>query len=346
MAGKNSHRFEVLTALVDEGTVQGIELADELGVEPETVYSAARYLREVGIPVQEIGGGGPLGVVEGLELSPAFVRIGAGRNLLLSQARQLYKLERPAAETAQVLFGRLGAQVPTAPKMQTKPAHGRGRSTPGTATTSRLRGGPHSDGMLELMETAIEEGEAVRMEYRNGQGVTTERIISPDEIIGASGDWYVDAYCYLRQEDRTFRGSRIRWAEIMDPDELADMDMTISMMDEPQEPPDFLTRFALPYREPVFSDRPAPQLPPANWPEPVSVHLLVGLDHAERVYGTFGRDDIVGVRGDRFEIMGKLPADGLLESVLSLGADVRVLEPASLREQIVRAARKLLGNNA
>ncbi len=56
----------------------------------------------------------------------------------------------------------------------------------------------------------IKEGKAVIIHYRDSHGMVTERKIIPHEVIQYGKKKYIRAFCYLREEDRYFRESRIQ----------------------------------------------------------------------------------------------------------------------------------------
>lgn len=65
----------------------------------------------------------------------------------------------------------------------------------------------------------------LHISYENGEGKVTERDINPYSIIYYDMQWYVNGYCFLRQDTRTFSIARIKAARVTDakfvPDEEA-----------------------------------------------------------------------------------------------------------------------------
>ena len=60
----------------------------------------------------------------------------------------------------------------------------------------------------ELSE-AIHSGKRLFIQYMDKDGETSERWITPKEVIGLSDYLYLQAYCHTREADRTFRLDRI-----------------------------------------------------------------------------------------------------------------------------------------
>ena len=60
----------------------------------------------------------------------------------------------------------------------------------------------------ELSE-AIQSGKRLFIQYMDKDGETSERWITPKDVIGLSDYLYLQAYCHTREADRTFRLDRI-----------------------------------------------------------------------------------------------------------------------------------------
>jgi len=65
----------------------------------------------------------------------------------------------------------------------------------------------------ELSE-AIHSGKDLFIKYMDKDGETSERWITPKEVLGLSDYLYLQAYCHTRQADRTFRLDRIMKIEV------------------------------------------------------------------------------------------------------------------------------------
>ncbi|MFJ3383648.1 MULTISPECIES: helix-turn-helix transcriptional regulator [unclassified Curtobacterium] len=56
---------------------------------------------------------------------------------------------------------------------------------------------------------ALAHGHVVRMTYRDAHGAESERLVEPLGYIGKGEDWYLVAWCRLREAVRAFRGDRV-----------------------------------------------------------------------------------------------------------------------------------------
>ncbi len=74
---------------------------------------------------------------------------------------------------------------------------------------------PYS-GTLEILNQAIENDQKVEINYYSAnQGKFTKRKVKPENIERRSGTPYLNAYCYLRNDDRVFKLSRIKDIKIV-----------------------------------------------------------------------------------------------------------------------------------
>lgn len=69
---------------------------------------------------------------------------------------------------------------------------------------------------IELMiQRAIEDGLTLEIEYAKNNYEKSKRVISDVSISEEYGEGYISAFCHLRQENRTFKISRIIEARII-----------------------------------------------------------------------------------------------------------------------------------
>jgi predicted DNA-binding transcriptional regulator YafY len=61
--------------------------------------------------------------------------------------------------------------------------------------------------------SALRSGHVLRIVYRDRHGAQTEREVEPLAYVGKGSDWYLIAWCRLRDGVRAFRGDRIASAE-------------------------------------------------------------------------------------------------------------------------------------
>lgn len=76
--------------------------------------------------------------------------------------------------------------------------------------------------VMATLAHAIGKGCLVRIRYVDRNGEETERLVRPDSLDRKDSGWYLDAYCTLREDQRTFSVARIR--EAVQTDELVPAD--------------------------------------------------------------------------------------------------------------------------
>jgi predicted DNA-binding transcriptional regulator YafY len=60
-----------------------------------------------------------------------------------------------------------------------------------------------------MLEQALLVGELVELDYRDGNGRPTTRLVEPVGIVGNDSAWYLLGWCRLRDAPRSFRADRI-----------------------------------------------------------------------------------------------------------------------------------------
>lgn len=81
--------------------------------------------------------------------------------------------------------------------------------------------------------------------HSRGTNETTERAVSPQRLVCYRENWYLDAWCHLRQDIRSFAVDGIRQAELLDQSarEIADRELDEVLVHvEPHEVEEFLER--------------------------------------------------------------------------------------------------------
>lgn len=70
---------------------------------------------------------------------------------------------------------------------------------------------PHLQGAFETILEAFDRQVNLRIQYHTPlKNSVTERVISPLHLFFSEGGWYLDAYCHIRAQKRTFRLDRIQ----------------------------------------------------------------------------------------------------------------------------------------
>jgi len=163
------------------------------------------------------------------------------------------------------------------------------------------------------LKNAIINERAISFTYSNTSGETTERKVYPLKLTFRAVSWYLQAFCLLKNEYRTFKISRMRNIKTQ---------------------ADGFDRgaFQVPEIE-AFGFEPF---------DVFDVKLRIEPEAAYRVYDEFDERCITKNQDGSFIIDTKVPDDGwFYEYVLSYGDSMEVLEPQSMRDEIFRQVEKI-----
>lgn len=76
---------------------------------------------------------------------------------------------------------------------------------------------PVEPGNFELVSSALLRGNRIRVvHYSRQQDAETERELSPQRLVYYRDNWYLDAWCHLRNSLRSFSVENIRQADLLD----------------------------------------------------------------------------------------------------------------------------------
>lgn len=165
---------------------------------------------------------------------------------------------------------------------------------------------------LTLLARAIEECEALDIDYIDRTGGHTRRTVLPHLLIYKQNIWYVWAFCLKRNGFRTFKLGRmrsiIRTGESFERKEFSRDEIPLTFWRDSEESVEVLFRIA---NESI-----------------IFVEEWLGI---ENVYK----------EGDTYYAKVSLPDDeSLLGTILSAGSGLEVLEPLDLRERVKKEAEK------
>lgn len=174
---------------------------------------------------------------------------------------------------------------------------------------------------FETIAKATFERQQLRVAHHNRvNGQTVQRDISPQQLIHYRGNWYVDAWCHLRKGVRSFAIDAIQSADILD---IPAKELDLAAM-----------RQQLDGGYGIFAGA------PKDWAELRFSPARAGWVQHEvwhpQQQGQLHPDGSYALRvpyADERELVG---------DILRFGAEVQVIAPASLRQQVQAQAQKLL----
>ncbi|MDG4821444.1 YafY family protein [Asanoa sp. WMMD1127] len=179
----------------------GSELAERLGVSQRTVRRDIERLRELGYPVEAtmgVGGGYRLGA--GAAMPP----------LLLDDDEAVAVAVGLRTTARQPIAGIADASVRALAKLQqVLPARLRQRVGVLTTATAPTETDLVDPEQLTALAIVTAGNERVYFDYRDQDGIATQRLVEPHRLVMTGRRWYLVGYDTERQDWRTFRADRI-----------------------------------------------------------------------------------------------------------------------------------------
>ncbi len=170
--------------------------------------------------------------------------------------------------------------------------------------------------LLPALRRALLERRTIRFHYhtryaQDGEPAKKTREADPYGMYHHGDAWYLVAYCHLRQSVRSFRLDRLSQLQLRE--QTFDLPADFKMEQEEDDRRRFIARV-------LFDDEVAP------WVREARAYVV----------------DAIAKQADGLLVTYRVhEARDLLQWLLSWGSHARVLEPASLREQLAEEARKI-----
>lgn len=189
------HRlFAIVYLLLEQKRMTAHELAEHFEVSTRTIYRDVEVLAEAGIPIYASQGSGG-----GIFLAERFV---LDKSVLTDEEQQgilsaLQGLRAVRKESAEAALDKLSALF--------------GGQQEEWIEVDYDRWNPHNivNARFAQLRTAIFERRLVTFDYISTQGVTKGRTVEPMKLVFRGHDWYLLAWCWLREDYRFFKLTRM-----------------------------------------------------------------------------------------------------------------------------------------
>lgn len=308
------NRVDRLLAIVLElqakGCLRAEDLAATFEVSKRSIYRDIQALSETGVPIVAVPGQG-YSLAEGYFLPPLRFTADEAIILLLGADFMAQNFDAEYRAAARRAESKIGAVLSERLRDQVRDLRQSMRFVAVNHTND-----PEQKLLLQQLRRAIVQRKTVRIHYhsKSGSGHAGERTVrevDPYGIVFYGQAWSVVAYCYLRQDIRHFRLDRIRHLTVLS-----------TSFERPEGFELVQKNFDLPttvramFRKEIV-----------HWVrEEQPFYLVSEVERPEGVVMTFK------TRRD----------DDLFQWLLGWGAQVQVLEPASLRQRIQQTAAAIL----
>lgn len=295
---KSTRLFEIVYLLSNRRTATAQELARHFEVSTRTIQRDIDALMQAGIPLYtKRGRGGGIRLVDGYVLDKA----------VLTEAEQ-----------AQMLMAIQGMPIGSeeAERMRSKVRSFFDASDTDWIEVDFSRWGcsGSDNARFTLLKDAIVDQQAIRFGYVDAEGAWSSREAYPLKLAFKSKAWYLQAFCLLKDDYRSFRVNRI-----------IDPRLTGKAFDR--------SSFDIPPLEDGAAS-------PTNL---ISLELVFEPRAAARVYDEFDSGCIELADEGRFHVRTLYPEDEYLyRLLLSFGDDISIVEPLHVCEEAQRR-RKAAG---
>ncbi len=292
---KENRLFRILYYILEKGKVTAKELADKFEVSVRTIYRDIDSIGSAGIPIYATQGKGG-----GIEIAEDFV---LSKSLLSEQEKQqimsaLQGLDNTTVEHENELLTKLSALF----KM---------KSTHWIEVDfTNWQNNKLYEKTFHEMKSAILRKHIISFAYFGSNKKETKRSVKPVRLLFKSQDWYLYAFCLLRNDFRYFKLSRIKNLEI--------------------RPENFDDSF-----DDVILNK--------EMPKDHKVRIKVKFDRkvAFRVYDELN-GEITGEDDGYIYAEIEIPNDyNLYHYIFSFGDGAEVLEPQEIRRQIKERINKM-----
>jgi len=296
--------FAILLSLQKHKRIRSEDLAAKFYVSKRTIYRDIVALNESGVPIVSLPG-------EGYELMPGYylppLNFTENEAVALILGTQLLKQQASGSVTIGALqaLDKIRAALP---KNVAERAEALTSIIGFFTDTDRFN---LDDPKLMVLQKAILSKRAVNIRYHGfDRDKTTERTIEPYQLYYAMGTWYLEGYCRLRREMRTFRVSRM--------EKLSLGTDVFARRDHTRTRPDAAVAVKLRFDEKIV-----------RWVR-------------ERQHYGFVKEQAARNKSGVVMIYQVIKLAELMPWALSWGSGAEVLEPKELREMMREEAKKIV----
>lgn len=304
---KMNRLISIIMILLEHKKISASELARMLEVSKRTIYRDIAIINEAGIPIITFPGiNGGIGIMEEFKVDKCLFSESDLTTLLigLSGVNSAFNSE----ETKQAM-SKLRALIPKEKQKEIDELTSRM-----SIDLSPWKRDVIYEQYLQIINSAIVNRKILSFDYSDAKGDVSFREVEPYRLLYKSNSWYLQGYCLMRQEMRTFRFSRIR--------KLITSEQSFTPKDS-----DFFT-----LGKEIGHDMPQ-----------VMVKIMFDDTLKGQLLSYYRNIDIRHENGKNIATIPILEGDIGIRFLLSLGEECECIEPQSVREKIIQKAEVVLG---
>ena len=292
--------FEIVYILLEKGTVTAQELSDKLNVSKRTILRDIETLTLAKVPVCTTQGkGGGISLLNGYVLDKAVLSDEEKEQILLG-----IKTLLPTGNASDKALSKLGSLFAV-------------KNTDWIEIDfSRWSNPKHDREKFDTLKDAIMQRKTLAFSYPNSTGEISKRKAYPLKLVFQGQAWYIQAFCLLKEDYRTFKINRMINLQVL--------------------PETFDAALYTP-----------PPVVPQNIPPHVKIHIraIFTATVAYRIYDEFNVEDISQNADGSFTVDTTMIFDEWVYGYfLSFGSHVHILEPISFRQELRQTIGEMLKN--
>ncbi len=209
MEGDDVKRISRLTAILTQLQTKRIltaaMLSEKFGVSKRTIYRDIKALEKAGVPVLTEEGKG-YSLMEGYKVPPIMFTEQQANALILAEQLVLKSKDASFVKDYSEAIDKIKSVLRYSSKDKANLLADR-------TQYSEVLDQERSSSNLSDLQRALTNYQLVKIQYINKEGTTTTRMVEPFAIVSAE-NWYLIAWCRLREGFRFFRPDRIQKMEI------------------------------------------------------------------------------------------------------------------------------------
>lgn len=199
----------IIMILLDKKRIGAQELADMFEVSPRTIYRDIDAINMAGIPVRSTSGvGGGFEIMQEYKIDKKFFSADDLSALLmgLSSLSSMVRGDEVVHALAKVKSF-IPAERAKDIELKVNQIN---------IDLSQWIGNRNIQPYLEIIKSALQENQLLLFEYVAHHGNKIVRTVEPYQLVLKSSHWYLQGYCYVRNDFRLFRISRMSNLKILD----------------------------------------------------------------------------------------------------------------------------------
>ena len=292
---QESRLFRIVYYLLENGKATAPELAQKFEVSIRTIYRDIDAKSSAGIPIYAVQGkGGGISILSDYTLEKSFLSEQEREQILMA----LQGIMATTGKTSDELLTKLSGlfQMKYTKWIEVD-------------FSDWVQGKPQQN-TFDLIKNAIFQKKVISFCYFNSKGNNSKRNARPICLVFKSKDWYLYAFCLLRNDYRFFKLTRIRQVEMLS--DTFTQDFT-----------------------PIKIEK------QIHIEKTITVKLKFDRRIAFRVYDEFTDNITEDTQGNLYVQVNLPDNENLYSYLLSFAEYVEVLEPQCIRKQIKKRLQKM-----